>query len=86
MAGGVHVPHRAFEPGEHDRHTDRPLERLPLVEQRAIARELALSGTTKRVTPVGLPDEFLDAGALPTLYDRYGVSTAKIVERVKGLL
>src|SRR5690349_7498206 len=24
---------------------------------------------------VGLPDEFLDAGALPTLHDRYGIST-----------
>ena len=23
---------------------------------------------------IGLPDEFLDAGALPTLHDRYGIS------------
>ena len=28
---------------------------------------------------IGLPDEFLDAGALPTLHDRYGISTEAIV-------
>lgn len=31
---------------------------------------------------VGLPDAFLLAGALPTLHDRYGISTAKIVEKL----
>jgi transketolase len=35
---------------------------------------------------IGLPDAFLDAGALPTLHDRYGISTTKIVERVKATL
>ncbi|WP_210604616.1 transketolase family protein [Brevibacterium oceani] len=52
----------------------------------SVAHELALSGVGKKVTPVSLPDEFLDAGALPTLYDRYGLSTAKIVSQIKGLL
>ena len=33
---------------------------------------------------VGLPDVFLDAGALPTLHDRYGISTAALAERIKG--
>ncbi len=33
---------------------------------------------------IGLPDEFLDAGALPTLHDRYGISAAAIVARVKA--
>ncbi len=28
------------------------------------------------------PDAFLLAGALPTLHDRYGISTAKIVEKL----
>nr|WP_229664033.1 transketolase C-terminal domain-containing protein [Brevibacterium sediminis] len=50
----------------------------------SVAHELALEGVTKQVTPIGLPDEFLDAGALPTLYDRYGLSVAKIVETVRG--
>jgi transketolase len=31
-----------------------------------------------------LPDEFLDAGALPTLHDQYGISVAAIVARVKS--
>ena len=35
---------------------------------------------------VGLPDAFLDAGALPTLHDRYGISTAAMAERIKGWL
>ncbi|MEU3520502.1 hypothetical protein ABZ770_35465 [Streptomyces sp. NPDC006654] len=30
-----------------------------------------------------LPDEFLAAGALPTLHDRYGLSAAAIKERVR---
>ena len=34
----------------------------------------------------GLPDVFLDAGALPTLHDRYGISTAVLAKRVKGWL
>lgn len=35
---------------------------------------------------IALPDEFLDAGALPTLHERYGISTGRVVERVKGWL
>ncbi|PLR42405.1 transketolase [Chimaeribacter arupi] len=35
---------------------------------------------------IGLPDAFLDAGALPTLHDRYGISTARMVEKIKQRL
>ena len=31
----------------------------------------------------GLPDAFLDAGALPTLHDRYGISTQALAARIK---
>ena len=34
----------------------------------------------------GLPDVFLDAGALPTLHDRYGISSDKRAARIKGWL
>ncbi|MFS2114141.1 transketolase family protein [Herbaspirillum frisingense] len=34
----------------------------------------------------GLPDAFLDAGALPTLHDRYGISCEVLSERIKGWL
>jgi len=40
----------------------------------------------RRIEPVALPDEFLDAGALPTLHDRYGLATDRIVERVLQLV
>lgn len=33
---------------------------------------------------IGLPDEFLAAGALPTLHDRYGISTEAICAAVKS--
>jgi transketolase len=35
---------------------------------------------------IALPDAFLDAGALPTLHERYGISTASVVRQVKGWL
>jgi transketolase len=36
--------------------------------------------------PAGLPDAFLDAGALPTLHDRYGISTTALATSIKGWL
>jgi transketolase len=35
---------------------------------------------------IGLPDAFLDAGALPTLHERYGISTGEVCRRVKDWL
>ena len=51
-----------------------------------VARTVAAHGLGERIHPIALPDEFLDAGALPTLADRYGVSTGAIVDKVRGLL
>ncbi|MFM2262608.1 MAG: hypothetical protein RI959_1284 [Pseudomonadota bacterium] len=34
----------------------------------------------------GLPDAYLDAGALPTLHDRYGISTETLSRRIKTWL
>ncbi|MEF7614018.1 transketolase C-terminal domain-containing protein [Aquincola sp. MAHUQ-54] len=34
----------------------------------------------------GLPDQFLDAGALPTLHDRYGISREALGRRIKAWL
>jgi transketolase len=34
----------------------------------------------------GLPDAFLDAGALPTLHERYGISREALARRIKGWL
>ncbi len=35
---------------------------------------------------IALPDQFLDAGALPTLHDQYGLSSNKVAEAIKGWL
>ena len=49
----------------------------------AVAATLAFAGKGRRIAPIGLPDEFLAAGALPTLHDRYGLSTDEVVARIK---
>ena len=53
----------------------------------------AVAGTLlrHRVQPAGfqfagLPDAFLDAGALPTLHDRYGISCEALSRRIKSWL
>lgn len=48
----------------------------------SVAAALSFAGAGQRVVPIALPDAFLDAGALPTLHDRYGLSTAEITKRV----
>jgi transketolase len=42
--------------------------------------------TVPTIRRVGLPDEFLGTGALPTLHDKYGLSTDAIVKSVHGWL
>lgn len=44
------------------------------------------NGATGRMRHIGLPNAFLDAGALPTLHERYGISTSRIVSQVKSWL
>jgi transketolase len=52
----------------------------------AVAATLAFAGRGSRIVPIALPDEFLAAGALPTLHDRYGLSTDSIVSKIKAEL
>lgn len=52
----------------------------------AVAALLMRRGVRAQMATIGLPDEFLLAGALPTLHDRYGISTAAMVETIKGRL
>ena len=52
----------------------------------AVARVLITNEFKGRFRHIGLPDEFLDAGALPTLHDRYGISTAKVFENISNWL
>jgi transketolase len=52
----------------------------------AVAGLLLRNGIAPRFHQVALPDQFLDAGALPTLHDRYGISTYAIVRSIKKWL
>jgi transketolase len=52
----------------------------------AVAIELMRSGVSCAFRQVALPDQFLDAGALPTLHDRYGISTTMMSASIKGWL
>ncbi len=47
-----------------------------------VAAAAVQRGVATQITPVALPDEFLAAGALPTLHDRYGLATARLVATV----
>src|SRR6185312_4745050 len=49
----------------------------------SVASCLAFNGQGTHITPIALPDEFLAAGALPTLHDRYGLSTDAITAKIK---
>lgn len=48
----------------------------------AVASSLMRNGIHRPFRLVGLPDEFLDAGALPTLHDRYGISARSLAYNI----
>ena len=52
----------------------------------AVAGVLLRAGVTPKFRHIGLPDEFLAAGALPTLHDRYGISASAISASIKSWL
>ena len=53
----------------------------------AVASSLLQNGVQPaRFRLAGLPDAYLDAGALPTLHDRYNISTEALAKRVKTWL
>jgi transketolase len=52
----------------------------------AVATTLLSAGVSCAFKQVALPDEFLDAGALPTLHDRYGISTDVMAANIKQWL
>lgn len=52
----------------------------------AVAATLMTHGVTPQFRMIGLPDEFLEAGALPTLHDMYGLSVDKVAANIRGWL
>ncbi|MGX4641408.1 transketolase family protein [Massilia sp. SYSU DXS3249] len=52
----------------------------------AVAGTLLRAGVAPAFRQVALPDAFLDAGALPTLHDRYGISAETMAATIKSWL
>jgi transketolase len=52
----------------------------------AVAGTLLRAGVAPAFRQVALPDAFLDAGALPTLHDRYGISVQAMATSIKSWL
>lgn len=52
----------------------------------AVASTLLTNGITPTFRMIGLPDQFLEAGALPTLHEMYGLTVDKVAARIKGWL
>jgi transketolase len=52
----------------------------------AVAGVLLRAGVVPVFHQIALPDAFLDAGALPTLHDRYGISTEAVADSVRRWL
>ncbi|MEX3933737.1 transketolase family protein [Paraburkholderia phymatum] len=52
----------------------------------AVATTLLSEGVACAYRQIALPDAFLDAGALPTLHDRYGISTNVMASNIKKWL
>jgi transketolase len=52
----------------------------------AVATALLKNGITPAFRQIALPDAFLDAGALPTLHQRYGISTDAMCNTIRKWL
>lgn len=52
----------------------------------AVAAALLLAGRAPTFRMIALPDAFLEAGALPTLHEMYGLSVGKVTDAIRGWL
>jgi transketolase len=43
------------------------------------------AGITRKVTRIGLPDRYIECGAVPTLQARYGVTTEALIDAISAL-
>jgi transketolase len=43
------------------------------------------AGIARKVTRIGLPDRYIECGAVPTLQARYGLTTEAVVARIAAL-
>lgn len=52
----------------------------------AVAGALLTNGIAPKFRMIGLPDAFLEAGALPSLHDMYGLSVDRVADSIRGWL
>lgn len=52
----------------------------------AVASACLRAGVAPTFRQIALPDEFLDAGALPTLHEQYGISAGAVAASIRGWL
>jgi transketolase len=50
-----------------------------------VVETLFNAGIAKKVTRIGLPDRYIECGAVPTLQQKYGLTVEAVVERIAGL-
>jgi len=43
------------------------------------------AGISKKLTRIGLPDRYIECGAVPTLQQKYGLTVEAVAERIAGL-
>ena len=61
-----------------------PYLTMALADHGAQVVKIEMPGEGDAGRHIGLPDAFLAAGALPTLHDRYGISTQAVVDQIKA--
>jgi transketolase len=50
-----------------------------------VVEQLFDAGVSRKVTRIGLPDRYIECGAVPTLQARYGLTADAIVSTIEGL-
>ena len=43
------------------------------------------AGIVRKVTRIGLPDRYIECGAVPTLQQKYGLTVEAVVERIVAI-
>ncbi|QIG52259.1 transketolase family protein [Nordella sp. HKS 07] len=91
--GVLHVP--TIKPFDHDAVADfaAHVDHLVTAENHVVAGGLASlvaetlfdAGVARKITRIGLPDRYIECGAVPTLQARYGLTTAAIVEKITAV-
>jgi transketolase len=51
-----------------------------------VAETLFDAGIAKKLSRIGIPDRYIECGSVPMLQDTYGLTTARIVDRIDALV